>query len=105
MNIKIGCRAHLPEPKMYGPFEILDIISLKDGCLRLPKTWKLYPVFYVSLIKPYIQGNLDDDLNAIPTPSDSIENTAKYDVDQVMGVNRNRWEGCIPSSMGGIAAT
>jgi hypothetical protein len=53
--------------------------------LRLPKTWKIHPVFHVSLIEPFVKGNRDVDLNAILKSSNPIENTPEYEVDKVMG--------------------
>jgi hypothetical protein len=48
-NIKTRHAARKLEHKMYGPFEVLDIISPTAVRLRLPKTWKIHPVFHVSL--------------------------------------------------------
>jgi hypothetical protein len=70
---------------MYGPFEILDIISPNVVCLRLPKTWKIPPVFHVSFIEPFIKRNRVVDLNAVLKASDPIENAPEYDIDKVMG--------------------
>jgi hypothetical protein len=84
-NIKTRHLARKLEHKMYGPFEILDIISLTAVRLHLPKTWKIYPVFHVSLIEPFVKGNRDVDLNTILKTSDPIENIPEYDIDKVMG--------------------
>jgi hypothetical protein len=70
---------------MYGPYEILDIISPTAVRLRLPKTWIIHPVFHLSRIEPFVKGNRDVDLNAVLKSSDPIENAPKYDVDKVMG--------------------
>jgi hypothetical protein len=37
--------------KKLGLFEITEIKSLVNYCLKLPKTIKIHPVFYVSLLK------------------------------------------------------
>jgi hypothetical protein len=70
---------------MYRPFEILDIISPMAVHLRVPKTWKIDPVFHVSFIEPFLKGNRDVDLIAVLKTSDYIENAPEYDVDKVMG--------------------
>jgi transposase InsO family protein len=70
---------------MYGPFEILGIISPTAVRLRLPKMWKIHPVFHGSLIEPFVKGNQDVDLNAFLKNSDLIENASEYDVDKVLG--------------------
>jgi hypothetical protein len=84
-NIKTRRLARKLDHQMYGPFEILDIISPTAVHLRLPKTWKIHPVFHVSLIEPFVKGNRDVDLNAVLKTSDSIKNAPEYDIDKVMG--------------------
>jgi hypothetical protein len=46
-------KTHRPDRKLkhkiYGPYEILDIISPTAIRFRLPKTSKIHPVFHVSL--------------------------------------------------------
>src|ERR1051325_8871525 len=44
-------------PKYLGPFEIIEKISPTAYKLQLPRTWKIHPVFHISLLKPY---NTDD---------------------------------------------
>jgi hypothetical protein len=44
--------------KKLGPFEIAKIKSLVNYCLKLLKTIKIHPVFYVSLLKPAPPGSL-----------------------------------------------
>jgi hypothetical protein len=70
---------------MYGPFEILDIIYPMLVRLRLPKISKIYLVFHVSLIEPFVEGNRDVDLNAILKTSEPIEHAPEYDIDNIMG--------------------
>jgi hypothetical protein len=84
-NIKTRHPGRKPDHKMYGRFEIQDIISPTAVHLRFPKTWKIHPVFYVSLIEPFVKGNRDVDLNAILKTSDPITNAPDYDEDKVMG--------------------
>jgi hypothetical protein len=70
---------------MYGLFKLLDIISPTVGRHRLHKMWKIYPVFHVSLLEPFVKANWDVHLHAGLKTSDPIENAPKYDVDKVMG--------------------
>jgi hypothetical protein len=84
-NIKTRRPARKLEHKMYGPFEILDIISPTAVRLCLPKTWKIYSVLHVSLIEPFVKGNRDVDLNAVLKTSDPIESAPEYNIDKVMG--------------------
>jgi hypothetical protein len=84
-KIKTYRPARKLDHNMYGPFEILDIISPTAVLLHLPKTWKIHPFFHVSLIEPFVKGNRDVNLNAVLKTSDAIENAPEYDVDKVMG--------------------
>jgi hypothetical protein len=77
---------------MYGPYEILVIISPTAVHLCLPKTLKVHPVFDVSLIEPFVKGNRDLDLNLILPTSDPIDNAPEYDIHTVMGlIEQDRW--------------
>jgi hypothetical protein len=84
-NIKTHCQARKLKHKMYGSFEILDIISPTEVSLRLPKTWKIHPVFHVSLIEHFVKRNRNVDLHTVLTTSEPIANTPEYDVDKVIG--------------------
>jgi hypothetical protein len=84
-NVKTRRPARKPDHKMYRLLEILDIISPTAVYFCLPNTLKIFPVFYVSLIDPFIKGNWDVDLNAILKTSYPNKNTPEYDVDKVMG--------------------
>ena len=41
------------EPRQYGPFTILKVISLVVYWLELPPSWKMFPTFHASLLSPY----------------------------------------------------
>ena len=42
--------------KMVGPFCVLNIISPMAVRLNLPKKWRIYNSFYISLLEPYRTG-------------------------------------------------
>jgi hypothetical protein len=44
--------------KKLGLFKIIEIKSLVNYRLKLPRTIKIHPVFYVSLLKPAPLGSL-----------------------------------------------
>jgi hypothetical protein len=44
--------------KKLGLFKIAEIKSLVNYRLKLPKTIKIYPVFYMSLLEPAPPGSL-----------------------------------------------
>jgi|ERR1700693_343751 hypothetical protein len=43
-----------------GPFKIVDVVSPTAYELQLPNTWKIHPVFHVSLLKAYNSGGDND---------------------------------------------
>ena len=47
---------------MVGPFYVLSVISPTAVRLNLPKKWRIYNSFYVSLLEPYRTG-LQETLN------------------------------------------
>jgi len=71
--------------KNHGPFQVEKIVSPLAVKLTIPRKWKIHDVFHVSLSKPFETGT-----RAVPNPSqvlceaDNIENSAEYDVDEVM---------------------
>jgi hypothetical protein len=71
--------------KLHGPFEIQDIISKHAVRLTLPTSWKIHPVFHVSLLEPFVQGNRTVDIQQVLKSSDPIEGDEEYDVDDIMG--------------------
>ena len=45
-------------PKREGPFTITKVLSPIVYQLRLPKTWKIHPVFHASLLSPYRENEV-----------------------------------------------
>ncbi|KAG8640611.1 hypothetical protein MANES_13G068132v8 [Manihot esculenta] len=58
--------------KYFGPFEVLERVGSMAYKLKLPVESKLYPVFYVSTLKPYHVGN-DDFETALPPVTGKME--------------------------------
>jgi hypothetical protein len=78
---------------MYRPFEILDIISPTAVRRWISKTWKIHPVFHISLIEPFVKDNQDGDLNTVLNTSEHIDNAPDYDIDTDMGSTENDGKG------------
>jgi hypothetical protein len=73
-NIKTHHPARELDHMMHGSIEILDIISPMVVRLQFCKMWKIYPIFYVSLIELCVTGNRDVNLNAVLKTFHPIEN-------------------------------
>jgi hypothetical protein len=82
-NIKTRGAARKLKHKMYGSFEIVDIILPMPVGLCLPKSWKIHQVFHISIVEPFVKGNRDVNLNAVINTSDPIESPPDYDIDKV----------------------
>ena len=68
--------------KQYSPFEILDAISTMAFKLDLPVSWTIHPVFYASLLTPYVETNTHS-LNYSQPPPDLINDEEQYEVEQI----------------------
>jgi len=72
--------------KNQEPFQEEKIVSPLAVKLPLPRKWRIHNVFHASLVEPYRSRNL----RAAPDPAkilqeaDNIENSAEYDVDEIM---------------------
>ena len=84
-NIKTRRPTRKLDHKLHGPFQIEEAISKTAMRLKLPKTWKIHPVFHVSLLEPFVQGNREVNLDDVLRQSDPVENSPEYDVDKIMG--------------------
>jgi hypothetical protein len=84
-NIKTRLLSRKLDHKLYLPFEILELISPTAICLRLPKTWKIYPIFHISLFEPFITKGKEVNIDEIVRSAALVERAPKYDVDKIIG--------------------
>ena len=52
-HLKVLYESAKLSPKRYGPFRVATVIFPMAYHLELPLTWKIHPVFHVSLMTPY----------------------------------------------------
>ena len=70
-----------------GPFEILRQINPVAYELRLPPSWRIHPVFHVSLIHP---ATIDKSLHPVIVddtlrpPPDLIDDQEEYEVESIL---------------------
>ncbi|SJL15094.1 uncharacterized protein ARMOST_18576 [Armillaria ostoyae] len=81
---------HLARPKKklddkrVGPFTILEKRGLSAYKLKLPLTWKIYPVFNETLLNPYIAPTFSNQQREPPPPPDIINDEPEYEVEAII---------------------
>ena len=70
-------------PKREGPFTITKVLSPIVYQLRLPKTWKIHPVFHASLLSPYRENEVHG-RNFPAPPPDLINGEEEYEIEKII---------------------
>lgn len=81
-NIKTTRPASKLSEKKLGPFEIISIISKSAFKLKLPPSWKIHPVFHVSLLEP-AKGPYPGNSEPPPEPV-LIQDELEWEVNQIL---------------------
>jgi hypothetical protein len=74
--------------RRYGPFEIIDTIGTVNYKLKLPKSWKIHPVFHASLLSPYVETE-EHGPNYTGTALELLDKDEEYDVEQILRLPPN----------------
>ena len=69
--------------KREGPFKILKVLGLVTYQLKLPLTWKIHPVFHVTLLRQYKEMDIYGANFPWPPPN-IIEGEEVYEVEQIL---------------------
>jgi Chromo (CHRromatin Organisation MOdifier) domain len=75
------------EPKHYGPFPIIKVISDIVFKLKLPYQWlkcKVHPIFHASLLSLYKETE-EHGLNFLEPPLEVVEGAEEYEVKAILG--------------------
>ena len=70
-------------PKREEPFTIIKVLSPIVYQLRLPKTWKIHPVFHASLLSPYRENEVHGKNFPAPPP-DLINGEEEYEIEKII---------------------
>ena len=69
-------------PKCEGPFKIKKVLSTLSYQLELPKSWKIHPTFYISLLSPYKETETHGP-NYIRPPPELVNGEEEYEVERI----------------------
>ena len=70
-------------PKWEGLFTITKVLSPIGYQLRLPKTWKIPPVFHTSFLSPYCENEVHGRNFPVPPP-DLINGEEEYEIEKII---------------------
>jgi len=73
--------------KYSGPFRIIRVANSKGTAYELdlpPQMFKLWPVFHVSLLEPYVASDPSVPRSDPPPPPDIIDGEEEYEVEQLL---------------------
>jgi hypothetical protein len=66
-------------PRYVGPFQILHKVGISAYHLQIPSTWKIHPVFHISLLRPYFFSK------DVPVPHPPQQLIDAYQVQSIIG--------------------
>jgi len=69
-------------PKRHGPFEITTVLSPITYKLKLPKSWKVHPVFHASELSSYRETDIHGP-NFPEPPPEIINQEEEYEIDGI----------------------
>jgi hypothetical protein len=81
-------------PKMYGPFELVEMVGKNAARLKLPRSWRCHDVFNVSLLEPYRRSqkfSRPEDHEAIGDVEAERygDDAGEYEVEAILASTRN----------------
>jgi hypothetical protein len=86
-NLNTGQPSKKLDVRQTSPFPVLDQIGSVAYKLKLPLSWKIHPVFHVSLLRPAIINKqlhpdvIDDNLRP---PPDIVDGQEEYEVEKIL---------------------
>lgn len=73
-----------------GPFDVIKKVGPLAYRLKLPRTWKIHPVFNVVYLSPYIKPSFPTQPQLTQPPPEDIEGQEEYTVEEVIDCRYNK---------------
>ncbi|ESK85053.1 hypothetical protein Moror_15697 [Moniliophthora roreri MCA 2997] len=83
-NLDFGYLTRKLSPKREGPFEVEEVMGPVAYKLKLPRQWKIHPVFHVGLLSPYKETD-EHGANYLEPPLDIIEGHEEFEIEAIIG--------------------
>lgn len=102
-NLKLSVPSRKLGPKFIGPFPIKRIINPVAMELALPKTYRIHPVFHVSLLKPVMDSTFPE-RGELPPPPVRVDGENEFEVESILNCRKKgrqlqyliQWKGYPP---------
>ena len=103
-NLHIPYKSRKLAPKREGPFEIEQVMGPITYKLKLPKQWRIHPVFHAALLTPYKETTIHGP-NYTKPPPDIISGQEEFEVEAIITHRRRgagyhylvKWKGYGPN--------
>ena len=82
-HLKLQYETKKLAPKREGPFKIEEVLSPLNYQLKLPKQWKIHPVFHATVLSPYLESDIHGK-NFLTPPPDLVNRELKYKVEAIV---------------------
>ena len=82
-HLKLQYETKKLAPKWEGPFKIEEVLSPLNYRLKLPKQWKIHPIFHATLLLPYLESDIHGK-NFLTPPPDLVHGELEYKVEAIV---------------------
>ena len=79
---------HKLRAKCFGPFKVIEVLSLVTYRLALPPSWKIHNAFHTTVLHPYKETKFHGP-NFTEPPPDLVQGQEEWEVDNVLASRRS----------------
>ena len=83
-NLKFKLGVKKLSPKFVGPFKVIKVVNKVSFRLKLPKSWKVFPVFHKGFLRLYTGKVNKEEVHPI------VETGHKFEVEAILGERKVR---------------